>query len=237
MIHARAGHPRAGEVSTAAVETTKPLSETVHGGAFRDQRIEAEVGADLNGLRGYHDSRLNGRPFVVGIDDRADCVQSIHPIQRPHSSRNQVGGVPGSGKRVMRLASAADAIHHDAHASNSQVDLVGTGDRPDDLHHGSRQGVVIPYRNEFRRFSGFDPPLQLLARVQIRGGIQLEALGVAVAGRRRHLHDCEAPRQRAGRQRRDLGKRFCERDAQVHLVENHEAIIPGEPGVHWPHTR
>ena len=153
------------------------------------------------------------------------------------ASCNQVGGVSGTGKHVVRLAGATDAIDHDAHAANPKVGVVGLGDRLDDRHHASRKRVVIPYRNEFRVFPRFDPPLQLVAPVQIRGGIKLEALRVPVAGRRRHLHDGEAPRQCSGRQRRDLGERLREGNAQVHFVEDHEAVVTGEPGVHRPHTR
>ena len=173
----------AGEVRAAAVEASEPLAEAVHGGAFGDERFKAEVGADLDRLRGDDDSQRIGRRFAVGIDDRADSVQGIHTIQRSHASGDQVGCVASPGKRLMNLAGAAYAIDHHAHTANSKVGFLGPGDGIDDPHHGSRQRVRIPYRNEFRLFAGFDPLPQLLTPAQIGSGIQRERFGVPVAGR------------------------------------------------------
>ena len=170
------------EVRTATVEATEALPETVNRGAFGDERVEVEVGADFNGLRRDHDGEFVSVPLAVGVDGRRDAVQNIDPIQGAHASGDQAGRVISLFECAMRVASGSHPIHHDTDTANILVRIL-LGDRLDDLQHGSGNGVVVPDCDQFGFLGGGHPAAQLLALFQIGARVQHETFSLLVVGR------------------------------------------------------
>ena len=88
-----------GEVSPTPVEAPESLSKAVNCGALGNERIETEVGTNLNGLRCNNGGQSLSTPFAIGVNGRADPVKSVDAIQRAHA--------PGDEEVVKPLSSSA----------------------------------------------------------------------------------------------------------------------------------
>ena len=224
---------------SATIEATEALAEAVHCGALGNEGVEAEVRADLDGLGRNDDGKPVSAPITVGIDDGTNPVQGIDPIQRTHASGDDMRVEIFPRKQFKRLASRAHPIHDDSHAANLRlVPTDGFGDRLDDLQHRHRNRLPIRHRHELRMLGRLHAVPQLRAPIQVGFGIQGETFGLLVARRRRHFNRAESPRQRLrAAQRGHLGKGLRERYAQMHFIQDHEAVVAGEPGMNRPHAR
>ena len=105
-------------VVASAVEASEPLPEAVDRRAFGDEGVEAEVGPDLDGLGGdnYLEGAAAGGSF--GVHGLGNPVESLNPVQRPHTARDQMGVVTGLGQHPVGLPGGADSVDHDSDAGH-----------------------------------------------------------------------------------------------------------------------
>ena len=223
---------------SATIETAESLPQAVHRSGLGDERVKAEVRTNLDGLGCDHDGQLVTTPVTVGIDNRANPIQGIDPIERAHASSDQMRRIASVLECGMGLAGGAHPIHDDSNAAYLRAILAnGIVDRLDEPERGSRHRFPVAYWHQLRSFGGLHAATQLHAAVQIRLRIQGETLRLLIARRSRHFDGDETSRQRSGVPLRDLGEGLRERHAQVHFIQDHEAVVTGEAGMDRPHAR
>ena len=231
------GRPaRMGGVVASAVEAPEPLLQAVNRGAFGDKGVEAEIGPDLDGLGGDHYLQFAVAAGPVGVHCSRNKVESLNPVQRPHSARDQMRFVTGCSQRLVGLPSGTDPVDHYSDAANL---LIEAGF--DDLEDGGRD-LLMGWLSGFADWHQIgllgclDPLAKLLATGQVAVD-EIESPGGGFARRGRHLHHLEALGERIGVLGfGDLGQRLSEGAAEMHLVENDQAVVAGQAGVDRAHS-
>ena len=224
----------AGREIAPAVQAAQPLPEAVHRRAFGDQGIETEIGPHLDRLGGHHRGHILRRGGAVRVHRVGEIIEGSFSIQGAHPSGDQVGPVSGVLQRPVDGAGGAHPVDHHSHRPHLLGQFFAHY-----LENRRRKGFVrrFGFAGDLPNqglFGGRYPFAQLGAGLQV-GILQNEPGCLRFSGGGRHFHHLETPGEGPAVHATHILQSFRERPAQMHLVQNYQAVVSGQAGVDGAH--